>query len=480
MPIISRSQAVILAAGQSKRFNTGRTKLLEPICGQAMILYPAQLLHSLHIPTCFVVGHQAGTITAALEHTYPATFSFARQEIQRGTADALAVSSPYWNQENILVLNGDMPLITTALLEKLFTTFQTTNAAVSFVTAHLTNPAANGYGIVKSLGNGFEIIEAKEYTEESSEACCINAGIYLFKRSFLEQYLPIIQASATTQEYYLTDLIRLASQAGLTVTTIAAPFDTIRGVNTLKELWAAEQIKRSELISYWMEQGVRFFAAQNCHIDVNVTIGRGSLIGNGVHVINGSVIGSNCNIEGFTMVSNSIIGDNVTVFANSFINNAHIESNCTIGPFAHVDVGAHLKPDCTIGNFVQVKKTTMGPKSKAKHLAFLGNATIGSRVNIGAGTITCNYDGHSRHETVIRDQAFVGSNSTLIAPVTIGQESFIAAGSVITKEVPAESLAIARAQQVNKTAYAPVLKQRAAQAATTRTSRPNETPTEQL
>lgn len=446
-------QAIILAGGKSSRFHTGRSKLLERICGQEMILYSTKLIESLKIPITLLVGYEREAIQEVVIAQHPQTpINFILQEEQHGTGHAVYCTQSTWFAEHILIINGDTPLLTEALLQEVMVQHLQHTATITFVTAHNTDPSLSGYGRVVHTGNSIAIVEATEFHANTHESCCINAGIYLIQRSFLQKHLNTL-VPHHNNEIYLTDLIHKASQQQLLVHTVSAPFDTVRGVNTLKELWSVEQIKRSELISHWMSQGVRFHAAQNTHIDVDVEIGAGSVIGNGVHIINKSHIGKNCIIENSSIVSNSIIQDNVTVLSHSLVYDSQIYNHCTVGPFARIEGNSLIEEHTVIGNFVQIKKSRVGHHTKAKHLTFIGNSIIGNHVNIGAGTITCNYDGTAKHTTVIHDNCFIGSNNTLIAPLSIGKNSYTAAGSVITHNVPQDTLAIARERQVNKEGY---------------------------
>ena len=447
-------QAIILAAGASTRFNTEKTKLAEPICGQAMILFPTKLLKSFKLLTTVVVGYQKETIQKIIQQHHGDSIQFVVQEKQEGTGHALACTKNLWEKEHILVINGDAPLTTQETIKTLYETHINENAAISFVTACNPDPTSKAYGRVVKKNGGIEIIEAKDFNDDPAEHCCINAGIYLIKKDFLTDYIATLNDKNASKEFYITDLVKIASHNNKHVATVTAPFDTIRGINTLQELWAAEQIKRSDLIKYWMDNGVRFSLAQNVHIDLNVTIGKGSYIGCGIHLLGDTIIGKNCRIQEFSSLENAILGDNVNIHPHCIIKDALIESGSDVGPFAHLRNNVHLGPDTSIGNFVEIKNSTIDKQTKAKHLTYIGDATIGSNVNIGAGTITCNYDGINKHKTIIKDNAFIGSNNTLVAPVVIGENAFTAAGSTITADVPDNALAIARAHQTNKHEYA--------------------------
>lgn len=454
----NKVQAIILAAGRSTRFNTGKSKLSERICGQEMILYTTTLLEKIKIPTSVVTGFARETVESIITKKHGDTISFIAQSEQNGTGHALLCTKSFWNNEALLIINGDMPLITQEVIEQLIQTHFESNAAISFVTAHNSDPSLKGYGRVIQEDHKIQIVEQKEFHGDTYEHCCINAGVYIFSKKFLLQNIEKIEQSMITHEFYLTDLIKIASDNDQIIKTINVAFDTVRGVNDLKELWSVEQIKRSELISYWMSQGVRFYAAQTVHIDVDAIIGAGSHIGAGVHIINGSHVGNNCNIEAFSIISKSTIGNNVTVYSHSVITDSTVEDSSQVGPFAHIEASSHIQQHGVIGNFVQVKKSKIGAHTKAKHLSFLGNAQIAHNVNIGAGTITCNYDGIHKHTTSIEENVFIGSNNTLVAPVIISKNSYTAAGSTITSAVPEGSLAIARSRQINKEGYAQKIK----------------------
>jgi bifunctional UDP-N-acetylglucosamine pyrophosphorylase / glucosamine-1-phosphate N-acetyltransferase len=449
-------QAIVLAAGQARRFKTEKTKLVEPLCGQELILYSTRLLASLTIPTTVVVGYQKENIINLIKQHHNDTITVAHQQLQQGTGDALACSHEYWQQDYVLVLNGDTPLISDADIITLYEQHLRTKATISFVTAYYDVPSSS-YGRVINDTHGIRIVEAREFEQEAQEYPFINAGIYLINKSFLVSAIQQLTRNHTSKEFYITDLIHAASSAGHTVTTVALPFDHIRGINTLEELWVAEHIKRSELIRYWMEQGVRFMAPHTTHIDVQVKIGAGSHIGADAHLFGATTIGKQCHIAPFCLIDNSTIEDNSTVHGFSVLRAAHIARNCNIGPFAHIQ-DSSIGSQSIVGNFVETKRTTIGLGTKAKHHSYLGDATIGNQVNIGAGTITCNHNGIRKHATTIADNAYIGTHTSLVAPVTVGTGAFTAAGSVITHDVPADALAFGRARQVNKVGYAKQLR----------------------
>lgn len=445
-------QAIILAAGKSTRFKTGKSKLLEKICGQEIVLFGVKLLETLHIPTTVVVGFQKEDIINIVQE-HSSNVTFVTQDEQNGTGHAVRCTQSRWSADNILIINADVPLVTQDIIQQLYETHQNTHAAVSFITAHNTD-SSEGYGRVVTKDGIISIVESRDFTGNPNEDCCINAGIYMIRREFLERHISHLEKHENKQEFYLTDLVHIASTNKLPVNMVPAPFDRIRGVNTLKELWAVEQVQRSDLINHWMLNGVRFSVAQNVHIDLNVFVGAGTVIGSGVHLKNNTHVGGNCHIGDFSIIDNSVIAEYAHIHSHSVITDSKIESHAEVGPFAHVREHAILGSGSTIGNFVEIKKSVIGKKTKAKHLSYLGDAHIGENVNIGAGTITCNHNGSKKSVTTIHDDAYIGSNNSLVAPVTIGKSAYTAAGSTITENVPSQALGIGRARQVNKEGYA--------------------------
>lgn len=449
-------QAIVLAAGRSARFKTKKSKLLFNICGRTMVLYPLKELELQQIPATVVLGHQAEEIRLEIEKAKIPNISYAIQHEQKGTADAVSSSRTFWTKDHILILSGDTPLITEEILSHLIASHLATNAIISFCTTMVIDPT--GYGRVIEEQNSYQIVEERDCTEEQKSINRINAGIYVISRKFLEENINQISPSPVTKELYLTDLIKIASDQNLLVNSFAVPYDNVRGVNTLQELWSIEQIKRSEFIKHWMSEGVRFELAQSIHIDINVKIAPGSFIGTGVHLLGNTIIGEECFVGAFSIIEDSTIGDNTNIHSHSVIQHSTIGKNVHAGPFARLRNNVILGDNVHVGNFVEMKTVTMGENSKTKHLTYLGDTVIGKSVNIGAGTITCNYDGVTRHKTIIEDNVFIGSNNTLIAPLNIKKGSYTAGGSTITEDVPENTLAIGRSKQQLKEGYAKKLR----------------------
>ncbi len=454
--MVSNVKAIVLAAGKSTRFRTKKSKLLHSLCGQAMILYPAKVLEDLHIPMTFVLGYQAELVKNVIVDAKIENADFVIQENLWGTGNAVLSARDRWDKDHILILNGDTPLLTSDLISGLIKKHLESEATISFLATYLINPT--GYGRIKKDGDMISIIEEKNCTEDEKEINKVNAGVFLIRRDFLEENLEKVDRDEVSGEIYLTELVRIASEKKLRVNIISVPYDLVRGVNTLEELWAAEQIKRSQLMKKFMNRGVRFELAQNIHLDIDVEIGAGSFIATGVHLLRGARIGEDCFIGAFSIIDNSVIEDGTKIYSHTVVKDSRIGKNAHIGPFARLRDNVILKENITIGNFVEIKNSIVGKETKTKHLTYVGDAIVGDKVNIGAGTITCNHDGVTKNQTIIEDEAFIGSNNTIIAPVKIGKGSYTAAGSTINRDVGEGDFAIARQRQENKKDYAKKLK----------------------
>jgi len=341
-------QAIILAAGKSTRFNTEKTKLAESICGQSMILFCTKLFQALDIETTVVVGHEKDTLQNIITTYHNDTITFAVQAEQLGTGHALACSQHLWNKENILVINGDMPLVTEITIMDLYKKHQENNATISFVTSCTTDKiVSKAYGRVVTKDNKIEIIEAKDFIGDPFEYCCINAGIYLIKKEFLINFIKKLQNNNASNEFYITDLIKIASENNKQVTKVSAPFDTIRGINTIEELIVAEQIKQRELIYYWMNNGVRFSTNHTVYLDINVTIGHGSYISDNVYLLGKTCIGNNVYIHPFTIIKN-----------------CNIESETEINPFTHLKNNIQIQTNTNNCNCIEINNNVMNTKTK--------------------------------------------------------------------------------------------------------------------
>jgi len=447
---MNQFQAVILAAGKSSRFRSEKNKLLTTMCGQELILYPITALIACTIPMVCVVGHKKEELRETINKHY-SSIKYIEQLEQKGTGHAVACALPLLTSEHILIINGDMPLITQELIRTLCDMHITRNATLSFVVSHVPSTTQHAYGRVIRDNASIKIIEARDFTGTHNYP--INAGIYCIKRSFLEKTLTLLTPNNSAGELYITDLIHEANMRREIIETVEAPFEIIQGVNTLEELSHATRVQQLALCKFWLHNGVYIENPDTTYLDVTISLGEGTSLAPGVSIKGNTVIGKNCSIGAYSLLHNAHLDNNIIVHPHTVIYDSHLQQETVVGPFAHIRGHSTLAKKAIIGNFVEVNKTTLGIGSKAKHLSYLGNATIGSSVNIGAGTITCNYDGHAKHQTIIEDNAFIGSNSSLVAPVTIGAHAMIGAGSVITENVPAYALALARSRQVNKEEY---------------------------
>lgn len=456
--------------------------VIEKICGQPAIIYTTKLLESLNIAATVVVSNanqsdsqadqtesdstpeltKPEQIRTIIQQYHDETIHCISQDIQatsatnphtlfwRACTSVLALNT----SSDILVIQGCMPLLSAELIKNLYTQHRQTNAAISFVTTHNADPNLIGY--------------ERSMSDVAQDNCCINAGIYMVQRSFLEQigadtadlHGNDLEKNSVNQTVSWSSLIKKARDEQKIVTTVMAPFDTLRAIHTFQELWAVEHIKSSSLITHWMNKGVRFAAPQTVHIDLAVTVGTGSYIGSGVHLFGATTIGARCQIHEFSSLEQVTLGDNSRVYSHCVMKKSRTGAHAQIGPFAHVNGDNSVGDHATIGNFVEIKRSSIGIKTKVKHLSYLGDAHIGNEVNIGAGTITCNHDGFTKHITTIEDNAYIGTNTTLIAPLKIGNDAFTAAGSTITKDVPSYALALARTRQINKEGYVHVLREK--------------------
>ena len=425
------------------------SKLLHPLCGRPMIQYVLEAARALQPQSmAVVVGHQRDQIRAALGDSV----EFVTQEEQRGTAHAV---SEFLRRKpglagRLMVISGDTPLLTPNLLKMVLETHAAKGAAISLVTTEVANPA--GYGRIVRGENGLleRIVEEADAAAEVKQIREINAGMYIFEIAQLQTWLPKVQSDNHQHEYYLPDVIELALRDGKRVVPFAAPEEEVVGVNTRVELAQAEALLRRRINRYWMLQGVTMHDPNTTYIDADAQLGADTVLYPGVWLEGRTMLAEDVTVYPNCRITNSQIDSGCIIYENSSIDSAKLETGVKVGPFGRLRPDTVVRKNAHIGNFVELKKTTMGEGSKANHLAYLGDSTIGSGVNIGAGTITCNYDGVNKHPTVIEDDVFIGSDSQLVAPVKIGKGAYVAAGSSITEDVPPGSLAIARGRQVNK------------------------------
>jgi len=448
------THVVILAAGKGTRMKSAQAKVLHRIAGQPMIDYVLAAAAALEPrSTTVVVGHQADCLKAALAG-FPG-LRFVVQEPQLGTAHALLTteSALRGRTGTLVLLSGDVPLLSSKTLQTLVDRHTSTHAAATVVTAVVDAP--HGYGrIVRDPAESGEqiarIAEEKDASSAERQIREINSGIYAFSLDGLFDAVRSIAAENAQNEYYLPDLVEIYRRRGLGVETVTVSNpDEIRGINSRIELAAVSRIMRDQKNAELMAAGVTIEDPATAYIDREVVIGADTIVHPGVSLEGRTTIGAGCEIHTGVRIVNSQIGDRVQVFNHCVITDARVADDVNIGPFAHLRNQADVRAHARVGNFVELKKTVLGTGSKAMHLAYLGDAAIGERVNIGAGTITCNYDGVNKNTTVIEDGAFVGSDTQLIAPVTVGKGAYVGSGTTIREDVPAGALAVSAGKQRN-------------------------------
>ena len=329
-------QAILLAGGKSIRFNTEKTKLTEKICGKEMILYPIDLLQRMNIPTTMVVGFQKEQILEVLTKHSIKNINIAVQEEQLGTGHGVAVSKPFWNKDHILIINGDIPLMTSEVIQKLYNKHIKSDADISFATAHSLDEANDSYCRIVINDNKIRVVERRDEHLDMDAQCCVSVGIYIMKKEFLHAHIDKLTKSSFTQEFYLPELIQIASNEGCKIITTPISFDLARGVNTLAELWVVEHIKRSQLISYWMNHGVRFAISLNVMIDCDVVLEPGVYIGSGAHLLGKTIVKKNANIGAFAYIKNSIIEQDAKIKSHTVIIKSTIGQGETVNSFTQI------------------------------------------------------------------------------------------------------------------------------------------------
>jgi bifunctional UDP-N-acetylglucosamine pyrophosphorylase/glucosamine-1-phosphate N-acetyltransferase len=444
--------AVVLAAGKGTRMKSGLVKVMHPLAGKPMVHWPVEAAREAGATrVVLVVGHQAETVQEYFAGA--AEIAFAIQEEQLGTGHAVACAAPFLTGTGgrVLILCGDVPLIRPATLKGLLEHHEKRAAAVTVLTTHLDNPYGYGRVVKREGGRILRIVEEKDATEEEKGITEVNSGIYCVETEFLFDAVLNLKKDNAQGEYYLTDIITIAMERGkLCVSYPAAGPEEILGVNDRVQLAAAGSVLRRTINEALMLAGVTFIDPSVTYIDKEVSVGRDTIIHPNVHISGTTRIGERCTLEPSVTIRDCSIGNDVTIKTGSVLTDAVLHDHVAIGPMAHLRPGTELMEQVKIGNFVETKKVVIGAGSKASHLTYLGDAVIGKNVNVGCGTITCNYDGVKKHRTVIGDDVFVGSDVQFVAPVTIGHNSLIAAGTTVTQNVPPDSLAIARTPQINK------------------------------
>ena len=442
---------IVLAAGKGTRMRSQRPKVLHRLAGATLlerVLRTSQRLGPT--TTTVVVGHQADLIQTALAHHR--NLGFVRQAPQLGTAHALQQARSVFEgvRGNLVVLSGDVPRLRAATLTQLVDSHEAVGPVATVLTATVERPF--GYGrVVRSAGEMVGIVEETDATPGQRSIREVNGGIYVFDIEPLFDAINQIPEAGPKHERYLPAIVPLYRRSGRGVGTVTAEDpDEIRGINSQTELAEVSKIVRQSKNEELMGSGVTIEDPSTTYIDDDVTVGPDTVIHPGVRLEGRTRVGERCELQSWVRVVDSTIEDDCTIRNCCVITESQLASGSVVGPFAHLRPGSVLEQDAHVGNFVEMKQATLGQGSKANHLSYLGDAEIGDRVNVGAGTITCNYDGVTKHRTTIADGVFIGSGTQLVAPVSVGQGGYVAAGSCITEDVPAGALGVARSRQENK------------------------------
>jgi len=448
----SAINVVILAAGLGTRMKSKRAKVLHRAGGLTLIEHVVQTSAGITPPehVTVVVGHQAEEVRAVLATS---GVRFAEQSEQKGTGHAVMMCREALAAQGgfVVVLYGDCPLLSVTTLKQLVDRQAASDAAATLITTRLPDPTGYGRLIFGERGELQSIVEQKAATSEQLALDLINSGIYCFRADLLWKHITEIRPGNPAREYYLTDMVEILNRAGHRVEAMeVANSEELLGINTRVELAAVDKLFRGRKVRELMLDGVTIEKPETVTIDSAVRIGADSIVEPFAQILGRTEIGEDCRIGACSIVANSTLAERVYVAAFTSIADSVVEADVHIGPFARLRNGNRVAKGAHIGNFVELKNTQFGAGAKANHLAYLGDAEIGGKVNIGAGTITCNFDGAQKHRTRIGKDAFIGSNSTLVAPIEIGDASYVGAGSVITDPVPAEALALARGRQVVK------------------------------
>ena len=475
--LVSDLHVVVLAAGKGTRMKSQLPKVLHRISGLTIIERVIRTAAALHPASInLVVGHGADEVKRSLAHRHiqgdpeqrrggakRPSLQFVSQEQQLGTGHALLQTRSLLEGKKgtVVLLSGDVPLLAVDSLKALLATHQEAGASATVITAKLPRPF--GYGrIVRTNGKISKIVEERDATSAQKAISEINSGIYAFDLAPLFTALDAIGTANKQGEYYLPDLVAIYRKQKRAVTTWTVErADEIRGINSRAELAEVTTMVRQQKNEELMAAGVTLIDPATTYIDADVVVGADTVIYPCVFLEGSTKIGAACEIQSGARIVNSTIGDRVCVRNHTVVTDSTVEAGAFLGPFAHIRPGSTVGEDAHVGNFVELKKTDLGKGAKANHLAYLGDSTIGAKTNIGAGTITCNYDGEKKHQTMIGAGVFVGSNSTLVAPVTLADGSYIAAGSAVTTDVPAGALAIARSRQEIKDGWVEKKRQKA-------------------
>ena len=444
------THTIILAAGKGTRMNTTLPKVMQPLGGISLIEHVISTAQEISKKITVVIGHQKNLLKEHLDEIDP-IIETVNQENQLGTAHAVKIASHLiQDDERVLILYGDVPLISNKTIQSLLDS-ENNCTLLSMI---LSDPTGYGRIVSNEENLALKIIEQKDASEDERKIKEVFTGILLIDGSLLRPALEEINNQNAANEYYLTDLVEILSAKGVKINCIQANPTEVLGANNKHELQELESILRKMSAEKLLDQGVTLLDKTRIDVRGKVTAGKDCTIDVNVILEGDVTLGDNVSIKSNVVLQDVSIGDNSIIEPFSHLSFAKVGSNCNIGPYARLREGSEIGDNAKIGNFVETKKTKLGDGAKANHLAYLGDANIGDKTNVGAGTITCNYDGTNKHKTTIGEESFIGTNSSLVAPVNIGKGAYVGAGSVITKDVPDEALAVGRGKQVIKEDWA--------------------------
>lgn len=439
---------IILAAGEGTRMNSNRAKSLQTVGGTSMLEKICRTAGKISKDITLIVGFDKESIINEANTFAELNITTSLQPKPIGTGDAVKCGLDKVNSgSKVLVLYGDVPLIKKATLDNLIAE---SSEGASILTTTLEDPF--GYGRVKKTENGFAtaVIEEKDADSDEKKIKEVFTGVLCAEKELLETSLQEVTNNNAANEFYLTDIVSIMSSKGVNINTCISSNEEVQGANNKKELEKLESIYRSMKTEELFNQGITIVDAKRLDVRGEVKAGKDCLIDVNVILEGDITLGNNVSIGPNTILKDVEVGDGTKIEAFSHIVNAKIGDNCSIGPYARLREGSRIEDSGKVGNFVETKNSTLGSGSKANHFTYLGDTTVGTKTNIGAGTITCNYDGKNKHKTIVGDNSFIGSNSSLVAPVKIGNNTTIAAGSTITKDVPSDALGVGRSKQTNK------------------------------
>ncbi len=457
----TKPAVIVLAAGKGTRMKSSKPKVLHEVGGLPLVAWPVGLAKKLQAhPTVVVVGHAADEVSEAVSARFDGV-SFALQAEQRGTGHAVMEGMKKLKRFSgpVVILSGDVPRLRVQTVRAMLSAMRRSKAKIVALSMRLDDPTGYGRIVRDDAGRPTGIVEHKDADEATRAIDEVNAGVYCADAAFLRRALKRLGTSNAQGEYYLTDVLAMAAPDAAAV-LVDDPTEVL-GANDRAQLSGLDRLVRAEINHALMVSGVTMIDPSTTYVDAGVKVGRDTTIHPGVHLRGATKIGKGCTVDAGCVITDGTIGDEVVVRPYSIIESAVVKKAAIIGPFARLRPGATIMPEAHVGNFVELKKTTLGKGAKANHLAYLGDAVIGAGSNVGAGTITCNYDGYGKYLTEIGRNVFVGSNATLVAPVSLGNGAYVAAGSTVTADAEPNDLALGRARQVNKSGRAKAVRKAA-------------------